>query len=107
DPILFPVGLKPSWKHGQERPAIFVGGKEIAFKNFMYAEDDEDLSFLLHEPSPVFGTGSPSALINNEPPLLEVKPLDSANPKQLVENTVDSGALWLVKRCLLSGVVVL
>ncbi|GJX16351.1 hypothetical protein Tco_0217183 [Tanacetum coccineum] len=67
DPILFPAGLKPSWKHGQERPAIFVGGKEIAFKNFMYAEDDEDLSFLFLEPSPGFGTGSPSALINNEP----------------------------------------
>ncbi|GJU60018.1 hypothetical protein Tco_1237784, partial [Tanacetum coccineum] len=27
DPILFLAGLQSSWEHGQQRPAIFVGGK--------------------------------------------------------------------------------
>ncbi|GJR53225.1 hypothetical protein Tco_1403746 [Tanacetum coccineum] len=46
DPILFLVGLQSSWKHGQQRPAIFVGGKEMSFRNFIYTEEDEDLTFL-------------------------------------------------------------
>ncbi|GJY27566.1 hypothetical protein Tco_0403333 [Tanacetum coccineum] len=91
DPILFLAGLKPSWEHGQQRPAMVFGGKEMDFRNFMFAEDDEDMSFLLREPSPGFGTSSPSASINNEPPSLEIEPLDSANPEQLVKNTADSG----------------
>ncbi|GKA23123.1 hypothetical protein Tco_0709085 [Tanacetum coccineum] len=33
DHILFLVGLKPLWEHGQQQPAIFVYGKEIAFRN--------------------------------------------------------------------------
>ncbi|GJW99042.1 hypothetical protein Tco_0180850 [Tanacetum coccineum] len=41
-------------------------------------------------PSHGFGAGSPSVSINNEPPLLEVQPLDSANLKQLVKNIEDS-----------------
>ncbi|GJW55355.1 hypothetical protein Tco_0099440 [Tanacetum coccineum] len=60
DPILFMDGLKPSWEHSQQRPTIIVGGKEMAFRNFMYAKTDKDLSFLTKEPSPNFGTGSPS-----------------------------------------------
>nr|GEZ84097.1 hypothetical protein [Tanacetum cinerariifolium] len=47
DPIHFLAGLKPSWKH------------EMAFRNFICTEDDEDLTFLLKEPSPGFSTGSP------------------------------------------------
>ncbi|GJZ69897.1 hypothetical protein Tco_0633447 [Tanacetum coccineum] len=54
DPILFLAGLKPSWEYGQQRPAIMAGGKEIAFRNFIYTEDDEELSFLPKEPSPGF-----------------------------------------------------
>ncbi|GJR29572.1 hypothetical protein Tco_1105804 [Tanacetum coccineum] len=46
DPILFLAGLKPSWEYGQQRPAIMATGKEMAFRNFIYAEDDEELSFL-------------------------------------------------------------
>ncbi|GJY09746.1 hypothetical protein Tco_0377931 [Tanacetum coccineum] len=70
--------------------ACFSDLVEIDFKNFMYVEDDKELSFLYRELSPGFGTGSPSVLINNEPPLVEAKPLDVENPKQLVENTTDS-----------------
>ncbi|GJY59603.1 hypothetical protein Tco_0459495 [Tanacetum coccineum] len=33
-----------------------------AFRNFIYTEDDKDLLFLPKEPSPGFGTGSPSVL---------------------------------------------
>ncbi|GKF69589.1 hypothetical protein Tco_0202646, partial [Tanacetum coccineum] len=84
DPILFMVGLKPSWEHGQHRPAIIVGGKEMSFRNFMYANTNEDLSFLLKEPSLEVGTCSPSASINTEPPIVVAK-----TTEQLVENTTD------------------
>ncbi|GJT59204.1 hypothetical protein Tco_1002737 [Tanacetum coccineum] len=91
DPILFLAGLKSSWEHGQQRPTIMTGGKGIylscfflhfpfsliydllfllakmAFRNFIYIEDDEELSFLPKEPSPSFGTGSPSVSFNTEP----------------------------------------
>ncbi|GJX30048.1 hypothetical protein Tco_0238127 [Tanacetum coccineum] len=39
----------------------------MAFKNFVYVEDEEDLSFLPKEPSFGFGTGSPSVSVNIEP----------------------------------------
>ncbi|GKG37137.1 hypothetical protein Tco_0447310, partial [Tanacetum coccineum] len=39
----------------------------MAFRNFIYTEDDEDLSFFPKEPSPGFGTGSQSVLVNMEP----------------------------------------
>ncbi|GJT42715.1 hypothetical protein Tco_0951430 [Tanacetum coccineum] len=55
DPILFLAGLNPSWEFGQQQPAIIMGGKEMAFKNFIYIEDDDDLTFLLKDPSPGFG----------------------------------------------------
>ncbi|GJV31831.1 hypothetical protein Tco_1392231 [Tanacetum coccineum] len=71
--------------------------KEMAFKNFMFAADDEVISFLPHELSPGFGGGSPSSFINNDPPLLEVEPLAIANPDQLVENTADSEGSHFVK----------
>nr|GEU52437.1 reverse transcriptase domain-containing protein [Tanacetum cinerariifolium] len=70
DPILFMAGLKPSWEHGQQQPTIIV---EMAFRNFMYAKTDEDLSFLPKEPSPDFGIGSLSVSINTEPPVVEAK----------------------------------
>ncbi|GJS48895.1 hypothetical protein Tco_0599016 [Tanacetum coccineum] len=52
---------------------IIVGGKEMSFRNFMYANTNEDLSFLLKEPSLEVGTCSPSALINTEPPIVVAK----------------------------------
>nr|GEV40288.1 putative ribonuclease H-like domain-containing protein [Tanacetum cinerariifolium] len=74
-----------------KRPAIMVGGKgiylscfflhfpfslihdllfllaEMAFKNFIYTEDDEDLSFLPKEPSLDFDTISIYVSVNMEP----------------------------------------
>ncbi|GJT76403.1 hypothetical protein Tco_1043128 [Tanacetum coccineum] len=61
DLILFLAGLKTSWEH------------ETAFRNFMFAEDDKDLSFLSKEPSPSFSIGSPSISINTELPLQKLK----------------------------------
>ncbi|GJY99665.1 hypothetical protein Tco_0517095 [Tanacetum coccineum] len=55
DPIIFLAGLKRSWEH------------DVAFRNFIYTEDDEDLAFFPMEPSPGFGTSSPSVSINTEP----------------------------------------
>nr|GEX01105.1 hypothetical protein [Tanacetum cinerariifolium]GEX99234.1 hypothetical protein [Tanacetum cinerariifolium] len=62
----------------------------MAFGNFMFADNDEEMSFLPREPSLDFSAGSPSASINNEPLFLEAKILDSANPEQLVKNTTNS-----------------
>nr|GEX12025.1 hypothetical protein [Tanacetum cinerariifolium] len=53
-------GLKPSWEYGHQRHVIIVDGKEMAFRDFLYAETDEDLSFHPKEPSPNFGISSPS-----------------------------------------------
>nr|GEZ06210.1 hypothetical protein [Tanacetum cinerariifolium] len=94
DPIMFLVVLKTSWEHIPHYPTIFVGRK-----------DDEEMSFLQHELSPSFGGGSPSASINDEPLLLEVEPLDSANQYQLVENTPDSRVLQFVRIWQLQAVV--
>ncbi|GJR03441.1 putative reverse transcriptase domain-containing protein [Tanacetum coccineum] len=88
DPILFLAGLKPSWEFGQQWPAIIVGSTEMAFINFIYTEDDDDLAFLPKEPSPGFGTGSPSASVNTE------LPKDVDEPEvQPVEITTDSGGV--------------
>nr|GEX58571.1 hypothetical protein [Tanacetum cinerariifolium] len=101
DPILFLAGLKPSWEHGQQQLAIMVGEKEMAFKNFIYTEDD-DLAFLPKEPSPGFGIGSPSALVNTDPPKEVEEP-----EVQPTEVTADSGespkAVPPVKRKLAFG----
>nr|GEX04390.1 hypothetical protein [Tanacetum cinerariifolium] len=48
----------------------------MAFKNFMYAETNDDLYFLPNEPSPDFGTGSSPASINTEPPIGDAEPVD-------------------------------
>ncbi|GJX92570.1 hypothetical protein Tco_0347156 [Tanacetum coccineum] len=87
DPILFLAGLKMSWEHSPKRHTIFVGRKEMAFRNFMFAEDEEEMSFHPCEPSLGFGCGSPSASINNEPTLLKVEPLDSVNPDKLTKGS--------------------
>nr|GEV04309.1 hypothetical protein [Tanacetum cinerariifolium] len=75
DPILFLAGLQSSWEHGQTRLAILVRGKEMAFRNFFYDEDEEDLSFLPKEPSLGFGTGSAFVLVNAEPLRADEEPV--------------------------------
>ncbi|GKA80496.1 hypothetical protein Tco_0787188 [Tanacetum coccineum] len=57
DLILYLAGLKSSWKHSALQRAIYVGGNEMAFRNFMFVDDDEEMSFLLKEPSNEFGAG--------------------------------------------------
>ncbi|GJX88743.1 hypothetical protein Tco_0340757 [Tanacetum coccineum] len=47
----------------QQRPVIIVGRQEMSFRNFMYAENDDDLSFLPKEPSTDFDNGSPSEYV--------------------------------------------
>nr|GEY14207.1 hypothetical protein [Tanacetum cinerariifolium] len=86
DPILFLAGLKPSWEFSQQCLVIIMGSKEMAFRNFIYTEDDDDLAFLPKEPSPGFGTGSPSASVNTE------LPKDVEEPEvQPAEITAESG----------------
>nr|GEY72477.1 hypothetical protein [Tanacetum cinerariifolium] len=74
DPILFLAGLKPLWKY------------EMDFGNFIYIEDDKDLSFLPKEPSLGFRTGSPSVLINTKPLKANKEPV--IQPREV---TADSG----------------
>nr|GEW75510.1 hypothetical protein [Tanacetum cinerariifolium] len=40
----------------------------VPLVNFIYIEDDDNLSFLSKEPSLRFGIGSPSTSVNTEPP---------------------------------------
>ncbi|GKB90466.1 hypothetical protein Tco_0962738 [Tanacetum coccineum] len=67
-------------------PKVITRINEIAIRNFVYAEDEEDLSFLPKELSPGFGTGYPSVSVN-------IKPLraDEELVLQPAEVTVDSG----------------
>nr|GEX97370.1 hypothetical protein [Tanacetum cinerariifolium] len=44
-------------------------------RNFIYAEDEEDLSFLPKEPSFGFGTGSPFMSVNIEPLRADEEPI--------------------------------
>nr|GEW70571.1 hypothetical protein [Tanacetum cinerariifolium] len=60
----------------------------MAFRNFIYTEDDEDLSFLSKEPSSCFGTGSPSVLVNTEP--LKVNQELLIQPAEGMENSRES-----------------
>nr|GEX72828.1 hypothetical protein [Tanacetum cinerariifolium] len=71
DPVLFLAGLQSLWEHGQ---------------NFVYAEDEEDLSFLPKEPSLGFGTGSPSMSVN-----IEILRADEEPVLQPAKVTADSG----------------
>ncbi|GJT21767.1 hypothetical protein Tco_0891704 [Tanacetum coccineum] len=48
-------------------PKVITRIEEMAFGNFIYTEDDEDLSFLPKDPSPGLSTGSPSVSVNTEP----------------------------------------
>nr|GEZ97854.1 hypothetical protein [Tanacetum cinerariifolium] len=85
DLIIFLACLKPLWEYGQQRPAIMAGNKEMAFRNFIYIEDVEDLSFLPKEPPSGFSTGSPSILVNTKP-----LKADKELIIQLAEVTTDS-----------------
>ncbi|GJZ71690.1 hypothetical protein Tco_0635541 [Tanacetum coccineum] len=77
------LGRYPTSVHVFPDPILFMA--EMVFRNFMYSETDEDLTFLPKEPAPEFGTNSPTVSINTELPVIEVK--------QLVENTTDSRTL--------------
>nr|GEY49362.1 UBN2 domain-containing protein [Tanacetum cinerariifolium] len=106
DPILFLAGLQSSWEHVQQRPAIFVGDKEMSFTNFIYTKDDEDLTFLPKDFSLGFNTGSPSVSINmehvrtDEEPVVEPVTEPATEP---VNKRVGGSSRPPVKRKLASG----
>ncbi|GJU25845.1 hypothetical protein Tco_1164466 [Tanacetum coccineum] len=101
DPILFLAGLKSLWEHGQQRPVILVGGKEMAFRNSIYTEDDEDLTFLPKEPSLGFGFGSPSVSVNtkplkdNEEPEIQPVEIGSVKLEEVRQGLLLKGSLLL------------
>nr|GEY26238.1 hypothetical protein [Tanacetum cinerariifolium] len=85
DPFLFQARLQSLWEHVQQRPAIFVGGKELTFRNFIYIEDDEDLTFFPKDFSPGFNTGSPSVSINTKPVRADEEPVVEPTTKPATE----------------------
>nr|GEY22772.1 hypothetical protein [Tanacetum cinerariifolium] len=89
------AGLKSSWEHGQQCPVIIIDGKEMAFRNFMYAETDDDLTFLPKGPSLEFGTGSPSISINTKPPIAKAWPTGKESvEKEGILQSLLSSASW-------------
>ncbi|GKB90963.1 hypothetical protein Tco_0963235, partial [Tanacetum coccineum] len=67
---------------------------EMSFRNFIYTEDDEDLTFLPKDFSPGFNTGSPSVSINTEPVRADEEPAvePATEPvNECVKTTADSG----------------
>nr|GFA01718.1 hypothetical protein [Tanacetum cinerariifolium] len=69
----------------------------MAFRNFIYTEDDDDLAFLPKEPSLGYGTGSPSASVNTE------LPKDAEEPKKRKYKTRGGSSRPTVKKKLASG----
>ncbi|GJW06406.1 hypothetical protein Tco_1568829 [Tanacetum coccineum] len=59
-------------------------------RNFMIAIDDVEMSFMPRDPTGEFNTGSPSSSINKETLIVPTKYVASADPKQLIDNFVDS-----------------
>ncbi|GJZ67730.1 hypothetical protein Tco_0630970, partial [Tanacetum coccineum] len=64
---------------------LFFQRLEMLFKNIMYAENDNDLSFLPKEPSADFADGSLSISINTYPLVVEAIPIDQP-PKNMVDS---------------------
>ncbi|GJU04199.1 hypothetical protein Tco_1114537 [Tanacetum coccineum] len=60
----------------------------MAFRNFIYTEDDDDLAFLPKELSPRFGTGSPSASVNTKLPKDVEEP--KVQPAQIIADSGES-----------------
>ncbi|GJU17057.1 hypothetical protein Tco_1145023 [Tanacetum coccineum] len=103
DPIFFLVGLQSSWEHSQQRPAIFMGGKEMSFRNFIYTEEDEDLTFLPKDFSPGFNTGSPSMSINTEPVRTNEEPTVKPATEPATEPVNDVAAHIRERKCKTRG----
>nr|GEW47231.1 hypothetical protein [Tanacetum cinerariifolium] len=59
--------------------------EEMAFRCFIYTEDDDDLAFLPKESSLGFGIGSPSASVNTEPPKDVEEP--EVQPTEVIANS--------------------
>ncbi|GJZ33843.1 hypothetical protein Tco_0579279 [Tanacetum coccineum] len=62
--------------------------REMAFKNFIYTEDHDGLAFLPKEPSPRFGIGSLSTLVNTELPKDVKEP--EVQPAEITTNSRES-----------------
>ncbi|GJZ95164.1 hypothetical protein Tco_0667367 [Tanacetum coccineum] len=89
DPILFLASLKPSWEY------------EMAFRNFIYTEDHEDLLFFPKEPSLGFGIDSRE---NPKPELFVFHPRSlAARIKDKKCKTRGGSSRPLVKRKLAPG----
>nr|GEW81820.1 hypothetical protein [Tanacetum cinerariifolium] len=63
----------------------------MVFRNFLYSETDKDPTFLPKDPSPEFGTISPSMSINTELPLVDAEQASEAKTVQIIENVGDLG----------------
>nr|GEW74943.1 hypothetical protein [Tanacetum cinerariifolium] len=73
----------------------------MAFRNFIYTKDDEDLTFLPKEPSLSFGTGSPSVLVNTKP--LKANEESDIPPVEIGSVKLEGSSRPPVKRKFASG----
>ncbi|GKA67737.1 hypothetical protein Tco_0767654 [Tanacetum coccineum] len=64
------LGRYPASACAFDDPILFLAG----LQNFIYTEDDEDLTFLPKDFSPCFNIGSPSVSINTEPVRTDEEP---------------------------------
>nr|GEW45023.1 hypothetical protein [Tanacetum cinerariifolium]GEZ29326.1 hypothetical protein [Tanacetum cinerariifolium] len=89
DPILFLAGLKYFWNHSLKKPIIYHRGKD--FRSFMVGGIDGEFHFAL-DGSFADGEGNyPSnRFVNNEAPVIDVTPLNSAPPSYVADNVRDS-----------------
>ncbi|GJU05443.1 hypothetical protein Tco_1121873 [Tanacetum coccineum] len=65
---------------------------QMAIRNFVYAENEEDLSFFPKEPSPDFGTRSPSVSVNIEPLMTNEEPTRGGSSRPPVKRKLSHGS---------------
>nr|GFA10238.1 hypothetical protein [Tanacetum cinerariifolium] len=74
-----------------QRGGLRTGEEEMAFRNFLYTEDDDDLTFLPKEKSLGFGTSSLFALVNTELPK-DVEEPEGGSSRPLVKRKLAFGS---------------
>ncbi|GJW73941.1 hypothetical protein Tco_0133311, partial [Tanacetum coccineum] len=75
-----------------QRLGRYPASAQMSFRNFIYTEDDEDLTFLPKDFSLGFNIGSPSVSINTEPVRTDEEPaIEPVNER--IGTTVDSGGV--------------
>ncbi|GJW32382.1 hypothetical protein Tco_0052414 [Tanacetum coccineum] len=88
---LVPLRLKSFWKHSLKKPIICHCGREMNFRSFMVEGSDGEFHFKLEGGvGDVKEESSSNRPVNNEAPVIDVNPLNSALHSHVAENVRDS-----------------